>query len=147
MFSNSRCGLLHLVPGSSPTPDWRAKFEQNLANSSQPAAKELLASLKDASHTPAWHRSQAKDLLTKIQSNAALQQDVNGYVRLLTQRRIAVYQAQISQHPQGQIFEPGFRLIFPTMQLFQKNQQQIAYGGVPGQYWLNPASGAVELSP
>ncbi len=75
-----------------------------------------------------------------------MQRDVNGYVRLLTQRRIAVYQAQISQHPQGQIFEPGFRLIFPTMQLFQKNQQQIAYGGVPGQYWLNPATGVVELT-
>ena len=72
--------------------------------------------------------------------------DVNGYVRLLTQRRIGVYQAQISQHPQGQIFEPGFRLIFPTMQLFQKNQQQIAYGGVPDQYWLNPATGVVELT-
>ena len=59
---------------------------------------------------------------------------------------MARYQAQISQHPQGQIFEPGFRLIFPTMQLFQKNQQQIAYGGVPSQYWLNPATGVVELT-
>ena len=102
--------------------------------------------MNDASKTPASYRAQAKALITKIQTNAALQQNVNGYVRLLAQRRIAVYQDQISQHPQGQIFEPGFRLIFPTMQLFQKNQQQIAYGGVPNQYWLNPATGNVELA-
>lgn len=145
MFSSRRCGLLQLVPGGGVTPDWRARFEQNLANSSLPAAKALLADLRDPARTPAFHRAKAKELLVKVQGNAALQQGVNGYVRLLTQRRIAVYQAQISQHPQGQIFEPGFRLIFPTMQLFQKNQQQIAYGGVPGQYWLNPATGVVEL--
>jgi hypothetical protein len=146
MFSPSRCRLLQLVPGSAPTPNWKAQFQQNLANSSWPAAKELLANMNDATHTPAYYRAQAKALITKIQTNAALQQNVNGYVRLLAQRRIAVYQDQISQHPQGQIFEPGFRLIFPTMQLFQKNQQQIAYGGVPNQYWLNPATGNVELA-
>lgn len=145
MFSRARCGMLQLVPSSAPTPNWKAQFQQNLANSPLPAAKELLANMKDASRTPAYYQAQAKKLVTMIQSNATNQQNVNGYVRLLTQRRIAVYQDQISQHPQGQIFEPGFRLIFPTMQLFQKNQQQIAYGGVPSQYWLNPATGTVEL--
>jgi hypothetical protein len=146
MFSPARCSMLQLVPGSAPTPDWKAKFQQNLANSSWPAAKQLLANMTDATRTPAYYKAQAKKLITMVQTNAALQQNVNGYVRLLAQRRIAVYQDQISQHPQGQIFEPGFRLIFPTMQLFQKNQQQIAYGGVPDQYWLNPATGVVELS-
>jgi hypothetical protein len=147
MFSSARCGMLQLVPGSAPTPDWKAKFQQNLANSPLPAAKMLLANMKDPSKTPAYYQGQAKALITKVQTNAKLQQSVNGYVRLLAQRRIAVFNDQISQHPQGQIFEPGFRLIFPTMQLFGKNQQQIAYGGVPGQYWLNPASGNVELVP
>jgi hypothetical protein len=147
MFSPARCGMLQLVPSSAPTPNWKAQFQQNLANSSWPAAKQLAANMNDASKTPAYYRAQAKALITKVQTNAALQQNVNGYVRLLAQRRIAVYQDQISQHPQGQIFEPGFRLIFPTMQLFGKNQQQIAYGGVPNQYWLNPATGNVELAP
>ena len=147
MFSAERCGLLRLVPGGGVTPDWRARFEQNLANAATPAAKELLGNMKDASRTRAYHSKRAHDLMTKVQANAAQQQVVNGYVRLLAQRRIAVYQDQISQHPQGQIFEPGFRLIFPTMQLFQKNQQQIAYGGVPGQFWLNPKTGVVELVP
>jgi len=147
MFSSARCGLLQLVPAGGTTPDWRAKFETALAASASPAAKSLLADVKDATHTPAYHKAQAKALLTKIQTAATQQAAVNGYVRLLTQRRIAVFQAQISQHPQGQIFEPSFRLIFPTMQLFGKDQQQIAYGGVPGQYWLNPATGSVELAP
>jgi hypothetical protein len=146
MFSPTRCRMLQLVPSSAPTPDWKAQFKQNLANSSWPGAKELLANMNDATRTPAYYRAQAKKLITMVQTNAAQQRNVNGYVRLLAQRRIAVYQDQISQHPQGQIFEPGFRLIFPTMQLFQKNQQQIAYGGVPGQYWLNPATGVVELT-
>lgn len=146
MFSPARCGMLQLVPSSAPTPNWKAQFQQNLANSDSWAARALLANMKDSSRTPAWYQGQAKKLLTMIQTNAGNQQNVNGYVRLLAQRRIAVYQDQISQHPQGQIFEPGFRLIFPTMQLFQKNQQQIAYGGVPGQYWLNPTTGVVELT-
>lgn len=146
MFSRARCSMLQLVPSSAPTPKWKAVFQQNLANSTLLAAKELLANMKDATRTPAYYQGKAKALITMVQTNAANQLNVNGYVRLLAQRRIAVYQDQISQHPQGQIFEPGFRLIFPTMQLFQKNQQQIAYGGVPAQYWLNPATGTVQLT-
>ncbi|GMV31303.1 MAG: hypothetical protein AMXMBFR59_34280 [Rhodanobacteraceae bacterium] len=147
MFSPQRCGLLQLVPGGGPTPNWRTQFTQALTNAGTPAAKALLANMNDPARTPEWHRNQVKQILTRVQSLAQVQLSVNGFVRLLAGRRIAVYQAQISQHPQGQIFEPGFRLIFPTMQLFQKNQQQIAYGGVPDQYWLNPVTGAVELVP
>jgi hypothetical protein len=145
LLSAQRCGLLRLVPDGVAKTGWQAQFKQNLSASPLPAAKALLANLNDAARTPAYHRGEAKKLLDRIQARAGDQHAVNGYVRLLAQQRIAVYQAELSQHPQGQIFEPGFRLIFPTMQLFQKNQQQIAYGGVPGQYWLNPATGAVEL--
>jgi hypothetical protein len=146
MFSSRRCALVQLVPAGPPSAEWRARFMESLAGSTLPGAGELLANMKDASRTPAWHRARAKALLQKVQANATSQQAVNGYVRLLAGRRMAVYQDQISQHPQGQIFEPGFRLIFPTMGLFQKNQQQLAYGGVPGQYWLNPDTGMVELA-
>ena len=145
LLSAQRCGLLRLVPDGTTKPGWQAQFKQNLQGSPLPAAKALLANLNDSARTPAYHRNEARKLLDKIQARVSDQQAVNGYVRLLAQQRIAVYQAEVSQHPQGQIFEPGFRLIFPTMQLFQKNQQQIAYGGVPGQYWLNPVTGAVEL--
>lgn len=146
MFSDARCGLLLLVPDQA-SDGWRAEFTRRLQAAPQSAAQELFKNLTDPQRTAAFHREQAAKLLRTIQANVQQQSAVTGYVRLLAQRRIAVYQAQISQHPQGQIFEPGFRLIFPTMQLLMKNQQQIAYGGVPGQYWLNPASGLVELAP
>jgi hypothetical protein len=145
LLSAQRCGLLRLLPDGPARPGWQAQFQRNLSNAPQPAAKALLANLGNAARTPAYHRAAAQSLLDKIQARAGEQQAVKGYVRLLAQQRIAVFQAELSQHPKGQIFEPGFRLIFPTMQLFQKNQNQIAYGGVPGQFWLNPANGAVEL--
>ncbi len=146
MFSDARCSLLGLVPNAAPTPNWRTQFQQNLQGSSSPAAKQLLANMNDATHTPDFYRQRGKAFIAKVQSNAVNPSAVNGYVRLLAQRRIAVFHAQISQHPQGQIFEPSFRLIFPTMTMFQPDQSQIAFGGVPGQFWLNPASGLVELT-
>lgn len=146
LLSAQRCGLLRLLPDGPPAAGWQARFQQNLGNSPLPAARVLLANLRDPKRTPQYHRDQARQVVDRIRAGAASQQAVNGLVRLLAQNRIAVYQAQISQHPQGQIFEPSFRLIFPTMGLFQKDQQQIAYGGVPGQYWLNPATGMVELN-
>jgi hypothetical protein len=145
LLSAQRCSLLRLLPDGAPQPGWQARFREQLAASPLPGARALLANLLDPRRTPAFHRAEAQQLLERIQARAGDQQAIHGYVRLLAQQRIAVYQAELSQHPQGQIFEPGFRLIFPTMQLLQKNQQQIAYGGVPGQFWLNPASGIVEL--
>lgn len=146
MFSDARCSLLGLVPNAAPTPNWRTQFQQNLQGSSSPAAKQLLANMNDATHTPDWYRGQGKAFIAKVQGNAVNPTAVNGYVRLLAQRRITVFHAQISQHPQGQIFEPSFRLIFPTMTMFQPDQSQIAFSGVAGQFWLNPASGLVELT-
>jgi hypothetical protein len=145
MFSPRRCTLLQLLPGKA-TPQWLEEFKQRLGGSSLPGARELLANLQDPARNPEYYRRKAEAVIAAVQSNAAQQSAVTGYVRLLAERRIAVFQDQISQHPQGQIFEPEFRLIFPTMQLLMKDQQEIAYGGVPGQYWLNPETGLVELS-
>jgi hypothetical protein len=147
MFSAQRCGLLGLVP-NRPLTGWRKQFEKSLETSKRPGAQELLANLRDPKRSAAFHRARARSILEKVQVNATqLSFAVDGYVRLLAERRIAVFNDQISQHPQGQIFEPDFRLIFPTLQLLQKNQQEIAYGGVPGQFWLNPDNGMVELAP
>lgn len=146
MFSQQRCSLLRLVPESAGD-DWLTQFEEALAVAPMPGARELLANLRDPAKSAAAHRARARAVAESIQRNASLQSAVTGYVRLLAQQRIAVFQDQISQHPQGQIFEPDFRLIFPTMQRLMKDQNEIAYGGVPGQFWLNPASGLVELAP
>lgn len=145
MFSPARCGLLRLLPEAAGQ-GWQAQFEAALARAPWPAAKELLGYLRDPD-SAARHKARARRTIEAVQRNASRQAAVTGYVRLLAQQRIAVFQDQISQHPQGQIFEPEFRLIFPTMQRLMKDQQDIAYGGVPGQYWLNPDSGLVELAP
>lgn len=148
MFSAERCGLLLLVPNRPVEGNWRAQFESRLEASKRPGARELLANLRDPQRDANYHRARAQEVIGKVRFNARqLDSAVNGYVRLLAERRIAVFNNQISQHPEGQIFEPDFRLIFPTFQLLKKNQNEIAYGGVPGQFWLNPVNGLVELAP
>lgn len=146
MFSSARCGLLRLLPLSADA-DWRHEFLTALERSKWPAAKELLANLKDSTKSAAYHRARAAQIVVRVQENTHLQSGVTALVRLLAQQRIAVFQDQISQHPQGQIFEPEFRLIFPTLQRLMKDQNDIAYGGVPGQFWLNPDTAQVELAP
>lgn len=146
MFSNERCRLLRLLPESASST-WRAEFERNLALSPSPGAKELLDNLKNPERNGAFHQRRARALVAAVQQNSAFQWGVTGLVRLLAQQRIAVFHAQISQHPAGQIFEPDFRLIFPTFNLLKQDQQDVAYGGVPGQFWLDPRTGRVELAP
>lgn len=146
MFSQERCRLLRLVPESA-SGDWQAQFRRNLARAPWPGAKELLDNLTNPRRTAAFHQQRARALVEAVQKTTPFQWGVTGLVRLLAQQRIAVFHAQISQHPQGQIFEPDFRLIFPTFNLFKQDQQDVAYGGVPGQFWLDPQTGRVELAP
>lgn len=146
MFSQERCRLMRLLPEAG-SGGWRGAFEKNLAASSWPGAKELLANLTDPARTAAAHQARARAMVAAVQRTTSSQAGVTGLVRLLAQQRMAVFHAQISQHPQGQIFEPEFRLIFPTFDLLKPDQQDAAYGGVPGQFWLNPETGRVELAP
>ena len=145
MFSKERCNLLQLVPDRADD-DWLEEFKGRLEASSSPAAAELLANLTDPKRDIAYHQKQAAALVKTLQKNAENQDIVTGWVRLLSQRRIEVFRSQISQHPQGQIFEPEFRLLFPTLNLLKADQNESAYGGVPDQYWLNPETGTTELS-
>jgi hypothetical protein len=146
MFSQERCRLLRLVPESA-SDSWRAEFERNLARVPWPGAKELLENLRKPERSAAHHQKRAREMVGAVQATTPFQWGVTGLVRLLAQQRIAVFHAQISQHPQGQIFEPEFRLIFPTFNLLKPDQQDVAYGGVPGQFWLDPRTGRVELAP
>lgn len=146
MFSDARCKLLQLVP-SAATPTWKADFQKALAASPAPAAKELLANLTDRSRNAELFQKQAAALLTKVRARANDPAYVTSLVRLLAQKRIEAMNAQISQNPKGQILEPDFRLIFPTFSLLAKDQKDVNFGGLPGQYWLNPTTASVELSP
>jgi hypothetical protein len=147
MFSTRRCGLLTLLPEKADS-GWLQNFEQTLKNSPSAAAQELYRNLTDPAHNADAQRQAARALMARIAQNltgADKDAAVTAAVRLLAQRRLEVFQAQISQHPQGEIFEPSFRLIFPTMQLFAPDQQQLAYGGVSGQFWVDPVDGRVKL--
>jgi hypothetical protein len=147
MFSARRCGLLTLLPEKADN-GWLQTFEQILQNNPSASAPELYRNLTDPAHNADAQRRAAEALMDRIRQNltgADKDAAVTAAVRLLTQRRLEVFQAQISQHPQGEIFEPSFRLIFPTMQLFGPDQQQLAYGGVSGQFWVDPADGRVKL--
>ena len=145
MFSEARNILLLSLP-SKANKNWLSKFKKALREYPHPAAKELYRNLTDKKRNSNFHRKKARKLVGRLKKNANNQEAVTGWVRLLAQRRIEVFRSQISQHPQGQIFEPDFRLLFPTLQLLEADQQESAYGGVPQQYWLNPSTGLVELS-
>lgn len=147
MFSTRRCGLLALLPDKADA-NWMSTFRETLKNNPSPGGQELYLNLTSPQHNAQAQKDAAAKLMASIQDSVSGKDAaaaVTGLVRLLVQQRIAVFQAQISQHPQGEIFEPSFRLIFPTMQLFGPDQQQLAYGGVPGQFWLDPADGRVKL--
>lgn len=144
MFSAARRRLLLLLPDDAGA-DWERQFTSNLAESADPAARELLLNLTDPERTAEYHRREAEALLDTLRRNANSGDAVLGWVRLLSQRRVEVFQAEISQHPQGQIFEPDFRLLFPTLQRIKPDKNEVAYGGIPGQFWLNPDTGLAEL--
>jgi hypothetical protein len=147
MFSTRRCGLLALLPDKADD-NWIQTFQEGLKNNAAPAAQELYRNLTSPDHNAAAQKAAARKLMAALQASVSGPNGaaaVTGLVRLLAQQRLAVFQAQISQNPQGEIFEPSFRVIFPTMQLFGPDQQQLAYGGVPGQFWLDPADARVKL--
>jgi hypothetical protein len=147
MFSATRCGLLALLPATADA-GWQQRFQDALHANPSPAAQELYRNLTSPDHNAAAQKAAARKLVAQLQSNVSGEDGaaaVTGLVRLLAQQRLAVFQAQISQHPQGEIFEPSFRLIFPTMELFGPDQQQLAYGGVTGQFWLDPADARAKL--
>ncbi len=147
MFSTRRCGLLTLLPDNADA-NWIQTFQETLKNNPSPGAQELYLNLTSPEHNAGAQKAAARKVMAQIQSNVSGPDGaaaVTGLVRLLAQQRLAVFRAQISQHPQGEIFEPSFRVIFPTMQLFGPDQQQLAYGGVPGQFWIDPADAQVKL--
>lgn len=109
VFSPARCDLLKLIPDSGGL----AGFVQNLRSSPAPAAQELLLNLTTPTRDARFH---AQVALQKLQQTQAALQTAAGQrdlFRSLILSRQAVFDSVISQNPRGQIFEPGFRVIFP----------------------------------
>ena len=111
LFSSKRCGLVQLIP-----PEGLAKFPDRLKSSSLSGASELYENLTNPERTRSFHAQRAQNLLAKTQ--LALNA-VGGQVQIfknLMAGRQAVFNAEISKNPRGQILEPGFRVIFPVSQ-------------------------------
>jgi hypothetical protein len=111
-LSASRCRLLPLVPERVST-DWRRLFQDALASSSDPAAKQLLANLTDPDRNEAAHRRRASETLAACRTKLEARSSVVSMLRLLAQRRAEIGTNEISSNPRGRILEPGFRVIFP----------------------------------
>ena len=114
VLSPKRCGLLKLLPVQFQV-NWQSEFLSNLQATTSVSARELAQNLNASEHTVAFHQARAAAYLNACQEKLTQQESVSSLVRLLAQRRAEVFAAEISKNPLGQIFEPGFRVIFPRM--------------------------------
>lgn len=112
-FSKKRCRLLKLVPSNNV--NWVARFTESLKASKWEGAKELLDNITNPSRTRAMHLKTAGEYLSSVQRSLRTETGARSAIRLLHQRRREVYRDEISRNPRGQIFEPGFRVIFPEL--------------------------------
>ncbi|HSX78096.1 MAG TPA: hypothetical protein VLQ80_05940, partial [Candidatus Saccharimonadia bacterium] len=112
--STARCGLLRLLPATADG-DWQATFKASLRASTDPAAQELLKNLTDARRNIQFHQERATRFLQAAQKRLQTKDAVIEMYTLLAQRRAEVFASEISKNRKGQIFEPGFRVIFPQV--------------------------------
>lgn len=116
VFSDARCGLLKYIPNSWSS-DWKNKFIQQLKSSNNIAALELLGQLTNVSHTPGYHQQNGVNFLKNCVEQLKSEENVKKLFLLLAQRRAEIKASEISKNRRGQILEPGFRVIFPEIDL------------------------------
>jgi hypothetical protein len=73
------------------------------------------------------------DYLNNLKKQSNSYPIVKGWVVLAAQRRLELAQSQLSSNPRGQILEPGFRVVFPSIKQALK----------PFQYQLDKTTGAL----
>lgn len=109
LFSAKRCGLVQLIP-----QEGLKKFADRLKSSTLPGASELFDNLTNPRRNRSFHFQRAQALLTKTQLALNTVSGQKEIFRKLVEGREAVFSAEISKNPRGQILEPGFRVIFPV---------------------------------
>jgi hypothetical protein len=114
VFSQSRCGLLRLVPNKADA-NWKETFKATLTSAkTNAAAQELLNNFTDPTRDAQFHQARGTRLLTQCQNRLQTNDSVTALSRLLAQRRSEAFASEISKNRQGQVLEPtGFRVIFP----------------------------------
>lgn len=133
VYSEARASLQRYFPESATSPaDLRIQLIANLraAPASHRAAQELLENLTDPARDAAFHRAAAAGYLARVRAAATAPAAVSDWLRIASQRRLEIAEAQTSKNPRGTILEPGFRVIFPEDQL----------GAQPGALKLDPAT-------
>lgn len=121
-YSPGRCGLLKAVPPTR-NPQWQSQFRTALAALSQgdgetaEAAQQLLQYLEDPHANHQFHATRAVALLKACQQRLKTPEGVLALLQWLGYQRRAISQSEISANPRGQILEPGFRVIFPSLAL------------------------------
>lgn len=114
VVSGQRCGLLSLLPKTAG-PDWQQQFKLHLAQSPLPAAKQLLRHLQQPD--AAAHQARAQSLLASCRQRLQTPAGARELLTWVGLQRQAVASSEISANPLGRILEPGFRVIFPAIQL------------------------------
>ena len=111
IFSKKRSSLLKSVPKNA-TIDWREIFFENIKINKTRASEEFLFFYqKSSSEIKSYIREEMK----KETDNFLLINEIENLVK----KREMIKKSEISKNPLGEILEPGFRVIFPDIDLIK----------------------------
>jgi hypothetical protein len=141
VFSTARASLIRYAPEKAKDAD---DLRQQLIAALQKAppddraARELLANLTDSARTAAAHQEAARAYLAACVKAAESREAVIDWLKVASQRRREIAEAETGRHPEGMITEPGFRVIFPVFKQQPKT----------GELRLDPTTGkAIRSAP
>jgi hypothetical protein len=135
VYSRARAGLIRYVPDrAKDAAELRKHLIKALraAPAGDRAARELLTNLTDPKRNAEAHRQAARAYLEVCAAAATKPAAVTDWLRVASQRRAEILDAETARNPQGNILERGFRLAFPADRLESQ----------PGRLRLDPATGA-----
>jgi hypothetical protein len=120
VFSKKRCELLQLVPDQWSL-DWKDDFQKNLKLSRSEYTKILLQNMAEE---PNGMQKNVDSFMESCHGQLSNNSSMLALVRYLDQTRKEIASSEISKNRNGQILEPGFRVIFPK---FEKSAE-VAWG-------------------
>jgi len=110
LFSTKRCELLGEINNTS---SWKKDFIDSFKKKTDTVSVNLLNNLLVLNKVE--HKITAKQYLLNKERNWNTQNGVGQEVLKLDKLRNSVFSDEISKNPRGQILEPGFRIVFPTL--------------------------------
>jgi hypothetical protein len=120
VYSRARASLIAYAPEQArDATDLRTQLVAALqqAPEQDQAARQLLANLTDPARTAEAHRQAARAYLDACTRAASEFDTIVDWLTLASQRRRELEVAETARHPDGNIKEAGFRVIFPVDRL------------------------------